>query len=147
MSIMIKHMFVILGVMLCLMSHPQEAQAGFRYRHGILNSSLACRTNNLTKPRTRYAVWKAYQWFVNVNDGVTKKEALIMAQYEVVQKGLDQNYHLAKPKILSETQGQWVVRLPGKFSLTKGKADMYVVCINKEKGNLLCSRIEEENEP
>ena len=122
-----------------------DAHAWYRYKSCI--SPLACRSVNSTKPRTKHGVWRAYQWFVNVNDGVTKREALIMAQYEVVQKGLDQNYHLAKPKVLSETQSQWVVRLPGKFSLTKGKADMYVVCINKENGNLTCSRIEEENEP
>jgi hypothetical protein len=93
---------------------------------------------NLLRPETKEEVLRAYAWRVNPDDGVSRQEALLIAQHEVVLKEFYDDYRFADPWIVSEDTDQWTVRIPAKFSLTHETSN-YFVCVNKTSGKITCS--------
>ncbi|MFH1202247.1 MAG: hypothetical protein V1674_05095 [Candidatus Omnitrophota bacterium] len=54
---------------------------------------------------------------IEISDGVSKKEAIIIAQNELIKDGLEKEYYISKP-IITESKlvdGCWFVRFNMKF--------------------------------
>ena len=91
---------------------------------------------NFNHPRTRDEVLNAYPWRVDVKNGVDAIEARIMAQYEMVIRDLDNDFEIAKVKIIKEDLNQFIVQVPTKISLSKKTAFRYLITIDKKNGKI-----------
>src|SRR6185436_3944850 len=72
-------------------------------------------------PKDRGQIYSSYRMLVEKRDGITSLEARLIAQYEAVMHDLDFGYEVAKPKVIGETEQEWRVRIPSKFSINQNK--------------------------
>ncbi len=96
------------------------------------------RSHDITRPRNREEVLQAYGWLVDATDGVTEREAKLIAEREAVDRKLDEDFDISKPKIIGSTDQEFQVRLPAKFSMMHPPKE-FVVCIDKKDGHLTCA--------
>ena len=96
------------------------------------------RYHDITRPRNRQEVLQVYGWLVDTKDGVTEREAKLIAQYEVVHRSLDEDFDISKPKIIESNEKEIRVRLPAKFSLMRPRSE-FIVCVDKKDGRVTCA--------
>ena len=90
-------------------------------------------------PKTREEIVISYRMLVDKRDGVNDYEAKIIAQYEAVEKYMDTQYDVSKPKIIDGMGNEWRVRLPAKFSVNQRlKSPDLLVCIDRKSGRVTC---------
>lgn len=97
---------------------------------------------DLLRPKTRYEILRAYGWLVDLKDGAAKQEAKLIAQREMVMKDdyVYKNYRYESPKIIWETQKEYGVRIPVRFSISHPESTYdYLVCVDKVSGKITCS--------
>ena len=120
-----------------LAASPAEGASNTEYYHWGRNPFAGDR--NPTRPRTVYGVHKAYRSFVMRHNGITPREARIIAQYRLVKRHLQSSYDFRKPRIVGETEAYFVVRFPGKFSVMSKKVNIFIFHIAKSDGAVLAS--------
>src|SRR5437016_1230992 len=129
-----KRSFIYWGIWILLVSMASTSQAGEgkpKPNYPIIPYY------DFNHPRTKDQVLNAYPWRVNTADGVDDIEARIIAQYEIVVRGLDNDYEVGKVKIVKEDLKEFIVQIPAKVSVNKKMAARYLVHIDKKDGKVL----------
>ena len=101
-------------------------------------------SNNLffdsSRPQTPEEVKQSYYRYVSRRNGITKDEAKIIAQFEIVRRMQDDQYDIRRPKVIEESKEAWTVQIPEKFSLTSHSVESHcVIRVEKKsgKGNIV----------
>lgn len=106
----------------------------------IIMGTLSSPFYDVYRPKTREEIYTSYRALVEKRDGITKMEALLIAQYEAVQKDLDHGYDTAKPRVIEETSKAFTVRFPSKFSINdRQRPADHIFIIDKENGRIIFS--------
>ncbi len=67
-------------------------------------------TTKTRTPVTSQSIMKDYLSQVNTHDGVNRKEAILLAQSQVVFRGYDQHYYLDRPKLAFEKPDRYGIK-------------------------------------
>ncbi len=97
------------------------------------------RDRNPYRPRTIYGVHKAHSSYVFRHNGINRREARIIAQYQLIEAHRQNAFDFRKPRVIGETGEYYAVRFPGKFSLMSKKVNIFIYHVAKADGAILAS--------
>jgi hypothetical protein len=132
------HVKIILSLIV-LLTPPPAAQAD-----RIISGSISAPFYDIYRPKTREEIYSSYFALVEKRNGISKLEARLIAQFEVVTREMDHGYQIAKPRV-TEGDGRWTVRFPSSFSINDRiqKPDLTVL-IDTNNGKVISLGKEKE---
>lgn len=79
-----------------------------------------------------------FQEKIDLSDGVNKEEAIILAKNYLIQKGLEKNVIISKPKVRESRLFKecWAVYFPPSPKMRAGGPFDFVVDVNKNTGEI-----------
>ena len=86
---------------------------------------------------------RAYLTKINKKDGINRREAVLLAQNELLFLGRDHEYNINGPKIVSETPRLWIIHfpsLPKTFQEVLSKPELNIL-VEKKDGSVRAKEI------
>ena len=83
-------------------------------------------------------IMKAYLAGVNKTDGIDKKEAILLAQSQIIFLGYEHDYNYAKIEVLKEDKSEWVFKFYpiGKTLKDSINKPNFLVSVRKKDGEV-----------
>ena len=85
---------------------------------------------------TKKEIMQDYLSKVTIHDGVTQQEAILIAQSQVIFRGIEKNYHLENPQIVFEKEDSFGIKFYSKYKSLADR-DLYpniLVVVQKKDG-------------
>ena len=83
-------------------------------------------------------IMKSYLLGVHKTDGINKKEAILLAQSQIIFLGYEHDYNYAKIEILKEDKNEWVFKFYpiGKTLQESTNKPNFLVSVRKKEGEV-----------
>ena len=113
-------------------SHLASAKTG----SSPVKTSARVKRNHVTQvSSTRQAIMRAYLQNVEKYDGVDEKEALLLAQSQLIFQGYADSYDVGTPQLVSQDDKFWKVEFfPAENKSMQVDADTVMISVNRRDG-------------